>query len=156
MLRWWIYLLIGLLFGVFDFYYHRLVFDRLGGGLLWFVLSLGIWLLPIVPIALHEARASRSALRSALAGLLTWCASIASYYLTNAVQLLLIGYPGRPELHISRRGDPYFWENWRSVLQGDIIEGGILEWMGVAAVGGFAVGCATGAAYLYGRKKGRH
>jgi hypothetical protein len=29
MLCWWIYLSIGLLFGAFDFYYHRLVFDLL-------------------------------------------------------------------------------------------------------------------------------
>jgi hypothetical protein len=156
-MRWWIYLLIGILFGAFDFYYHRLVFDLLGGGLLWFVLSLGIWLAPILPVALLEARTSRSALRSALAGLLTWCASIVSYYLTNAVQLLLIGYPGRPELHITRRGDPYFWENWKIVLQGEIIiEGGIFEWIWVAAAGGFAFGWAIGAVYLYGRKQGRH
>jgi len=147
-MRWWIYLSIGILFGAFDFYCHRLVFDLLGGDLLWLVLSLGIWLVPILPVALLEARASRSALRSAFAGLLTWCASIVSYYLTNVVQLLLIGYPGRSELHISHHRDPYFWENWRSVLQGQIIEGGIFEWMGIAAVGGFIIGCATGAVYL--------
>lgn len=155
MLRWWIYLSIGILFGAFDFYYHRFIFDLLGSGILWLVLSLGIWLVPVFLISLHEARTSRSALRSAFAGLLTWCTSIVSYYLTNVVQLLLIGYPGRPELHISHHRDPYFWENWRSVLQGDIIiEGGILEWIGIAAAGGFLIGLVIGAVYLHGRKKG--
>ena len=117
--RRWFSLAIGILFGAFDFYYHRLISD-LTGGTVWFVLSLGIWLVPLLPIALHEARTSRSALRSAVAGLLTWCASIVSYYLTNAVHLLLFGRPSRPELHISRHRDSYFWENWRSVLYGEI------------------------------------
>ncbi|MGI6126761.1 MAG: hypothetical protein ACOYEF_07340 [Planifilum sp.] len=152
--RRWFSLAIGILFGAFDFYYHRLISD-LTGGTVWFVLSLGIWLVPLLPIALHEARTSRSALRSAVAGLLTWCASIVSYYLTNAVHLLLIGRPSRPELHISRHRDSYFWENWRSVLYGEIlIEGGIFEWIGFAAVGGLAIGWVAGAVFLYRRKKG--
>lgn len=59
--RRWFSLAIGILFGAFDFYYHRLISD-LTGGTVWFVLSLGIWLVPLLPIALHEARI-RTAIR---------------------------------------------------------------------------------------------
>ena len=160
--RWVIYLIIGIVFGVVDFFYHGFLSSFLGcqqaftpslaGEIAWLVLSIGIWLVPIVPIALYEARISRSRLRSALASLSTWCASIVSYYLTNAAQLAFLGLPGMPELHISNRSDPFFWKNWVSVFWQDIILGGIAEWIVVAVVGGFIVGFLTSFFYLHFRE----
>lgn len=154
--RWFIYITIGIVFGVFDFYYHSFLSNFLGlqqitslwGRIAWLVLSIGIWLVPIVPIALYEARISKSRMLSALASSLTWCASIISYYLTNAVQLAFLGIPTRPELHISNRVDPFFWSNWKIVFLYDII-GGIIEWLVIAVVGGLINGFLISFIYLY-------
>lgn len=153
--RWLVYLAIGALFGVFDFYYLTLLARFAGpllssgpaGAIAWLVLNLGVWLVPVVPIALYEARRSRARLRCALASLAAWCAAIVAYYLTNAVQLAFVGVPGRPELHISNRSAPHFWQNWAFVLRRNILAG-ITEWMVVAVVGGAIVGLAVGSLYL--------
>jgi hypothetical protein len=145
--RWIIYLLIGALFGVLDFFYIEWLVKLFRGTALT-MLNLGIWLVPVIPIALYEARCSRSSLRAAAASLATWCAAIVAYYLTNAVQLAFLGVPGRPELHISNRAAPYFWQNWASVFRWDIL-GGMAEWIIVAIVGGAIVGFAMGWIYLH-------
>jgi len=154
--RWFIYFLIGIVFGVIDFYYHGFLSNFLGlqqitglwGRVAWSVLSIGIWLVPIISIILHEAKVSRSRVLSALASSLTWCGSIISYYLTNAVQLAFLGFPTRPELHISNRLDPFFWINWKSVFLYDIV-GGIIEWGVIAVVGGLIIGFLISFVYLY-------
>lgn len=147
--RWSIYIIIGILFGVVDFFYHGFLSNFIrrtsfsshsSAEITWLVLSIGIWLVPIIPIALYETRISLSRLWPALATSFTWCASIVAYYLTDAVQLAFLGFSGRPELHISNRGTPFFLENWRNVLWHDIILGGIVEWVLVAFIGGFMVG----------------
>jgi hypothetical protein len=156
--RWVVYLVIGTLFGVFDFVYLGFLspwqqsFANSPNGQIirlsiFFVLNLGIWLVPVVPIAVHESRVSRSRLRSAAAGLVVWCAAIVAYYLANAAQLAFWGLPTRMELHVSNYRNEWFWHNWANVLRGDIL-GGIVEWMAVAIVGGVAVGSLTASAYL--------
>ncbi|MDA8217989.1 MAG: hypothetical protein M0Z94_10270 [Dehalococcoidales bacterium] len=158
--RWLVYLAVGTLFGVVDFVYlgflypapsgQSLAYSPAGtvGSLLRFlVLNVGVWLVPVVPLALYESRVSRSRLHPAAVGLAVWCAAIVAYYLTNAAQLAFWGLPTRPELHISNAGSEYFWENWANVLQGDIL-GGIMEWLIVAVVGGAMVGLLTGSIYL--------
>jgi len=156
-----IYLAIGALFGVLDFFYlgfiygvpWQRVFGSSAVGALaarwvpFVILNIGVWLLPVIPIALCEARRSRSRRRAALASLGTWCAAIVAYYLANAAQLAFLGVPGRAGLHISNCGSAHFWTNWLSVLQGDIL-GGIVEWTPVAVVGGAVVGFLTGFIYL--------
>lgn len=161
--RWFIYIIIGIVFGIFDFYYHSFlskifelnqVFNSsLAGEIAWLVLSIGIWLLPFVPIVINEARISQSIVLSALMGSLSWCASIISYYLTNVVQLALLGVPTRLELHISNFKDPFFWGNWKSVFWYDIV-GSIIEWGGVAVIGGFICGIFISSTYLCLRKIG--
>ncbi len=156
--RWWIYLIIGIAFGVFDFYYHSFLSSILarqqaftpstGGEIIWLTLSIGIWLVPIIPIAIYEAKTSKSKLLSSLASTLTWCASIFSYYLTNAFQLAFIGSPARSELHISNQNDPFFWENWVIVFYQDIIVAGIVRWSVVAVLGGLIVGILVSFMYL--------
>lgn len=152
--RWLIYMLTGLLFGIFDYYYQQAlnrspVFSSLDT-IPWLTLVLGIWLVPVVPVILHEAERSRTLWAPAWASVLTWASAIVSYYLTNAAQLALTGVASRPEMHISNRMDPYFWSNWQSVFRYDIL-GGIREWLPVAVVGGFVVGVLMGFLYLRGR-----
>ncbi len=148
--RWLAYLLVGALFGAFDFVYLGFLYQvnwrqvpGLAGAsadfLAFFVLNLGIWLIPVVPVAMYESRLSRSRLRAAAASMLAWCTAIVAYYLTNAGYLFFWGLPTRPELHVSNRDSAHFWVNWASVFQGDIL-GGIGEWTVVAVVGGTIVG----------------
>jgi len=156
-----IYLTIGTVFGALDFFYLGFLYELAGPQvllaffpaerlLLWLLLNVGVWLVPVVPIAVYEARLSRSRLRSAIASLSTWCAAIIAYYLANAVQLAFIGLPAGPEMHISNHNTPYFWRNWASVLRGDIL-GGVTEWVMVAVVGGAIVGSLTASLLLHFR-----
>ncbi|CAH0155275.1 hypothetical protein SRABI80_00728 [Peribacillus frigoritolerans] len=148
-IRWFIYLVIGIVFGVFDFYFHSFISNVLvQGETLWTVLTYGVWLVPIVPIALYEVRISKSSVRSALASSSTWLVSIIFYYLCNAIQLGIIGRSTRPELHISNHKDPFFWGNWKNVFWEDIVIRGIVEWSVVAVTGGFIVGFSVGFIYL--------
>ncbi|NLG51354.1 MAG: hypothetical protein GX552_14700 [Chloroflexi bacterium] len=163
--RWLGYIGIGILFGVVDFFYLHLLarlpweeifaHNPLGQTVRWvvqcIVLNLGFWLVPVIPAALREARVSRSSVRSAIASLVIWCTGIVAYYLTNAAQLGLLGVPGREELHISNRNSPLYWENWVSVLRGDVL-GGIVEYITVAVVGGAIVGLGVSAIYLHCNK----
>jgi len=156
--RWWIYVIIGISFGVFDFYYHSFLSNILarqqaftpstGGEIIWLTLSIGIWLVPIIPIAIYEVKNSKSKLLTIFASTLTWCTSIVSYYLTNALQLAFIGSPTRLELHISNQNDPFFWENWADVFYQDILVAGIVRWSVVAVLGGFIIGFLISYIYL--------
>ncbi|KHF39272.1 hypothetical protein LQ50_16355 [Halalkalibacter okhensis] len=106
-------------------------------------------MLPLIPIALFEVRISKSKLFTALACSLTWIFSIISYYLYMAVQFAFIGVSTRPELHISSLGEhPYFWSNWKSLFWKDIV-GNIVEWSGVALLGGFIIGVFISIIYIY-------
>ncbi|NLV73827.1 MAG: hypothetical protein GXY52_03965 [Chloroflexi bacterium] len=141
--RWLVYALAGFFFGIFDFYYQILVQKHLPAiGLLGYIkvlLILGVFIIPLVPAVRYESKTSGSRLQAGLAGSLIWLAAIVAYYLTNAVQLAFIGFAGMPELHISQRAEPYFWENWKNVFTYSIL-GGMAEWGAIALVGGFIVG----------------
>jgi len=115
-------------------------------------LSIGIWLVPIIPIAIYEAKTSKSKLLTSFASTLAWCASIVSYYLTNALQLAFIGSPTRLELHISNQNDPFFWENWAVVFYQDILVAGVFRWSVVAVLGGLIIGFLISFIYLCFRK----
>ncbi len=149
--RWIIYAIIGIVFGIFDFFYQEFIVglissQPLGGAgyiIAWLILVVGIWLVPVIPVVLHEVRVTRSARRGALANVFTWCISVIVYYLTNGVQLAFIGVPARMEMHISNRGEPWFWQNWQSLFVQDLI-GGSIEWLIVAVVGGTMIGFLVG------------
>lgn len=144
--RWLFYLLIGVLFGIFDFYFQnwmqQIMFSGLPGNLA-MIPILGVWLAMAIPIAIHEAKASRSTWLAAAASAFSWSVSIISYYLFMGVKLILIGQPGREEMHFSNRSDPFFWSNIKSVFIGDILVG-IGEWIMVALIGGCLIGLVAG------------
>ena len=153
--RWFVYALIGIAFGIFDFYYqifiynfsYQQVFPGFGISFIRAILVLAIWLVPIIPIILHEVKISASTWLSALASALTWSAAIIGYYLTNAFQLAIIGVSARPEMHISNRNDPYFWTNWRFVFLETLVADN-LEWIVVAVIGGSVIGLLLSAFVL--------
>ncbi len=145
--RWLFYLLAGILFGVFDFYFQIWVNQLFPMGSLgnigMMIPVLGVWLLLVAPIALREANTSRSLWLVAAASAFTWTESVIAYYLFMAIKLFLIGEAARAELHISNRGAPDYWSNVKNIFVYDIL-GGISEWIIVALVGGSLVGLLIG------------
>lgn len=155
--RWIFYLLAGILFGVFDFFFqiwvnHLLPAETMSNTIR-LVLILGVWLALVLPIALHEAKLSRSAWLAAAASVLTWSAAVVAYYLFMGVKLILIGEATRPEMHISNRHDPYFQSNVIAFFRGDFMDG-VSEWMIVAVIGGSLIGFAVGYLRLRFQKTG--
>lgn len=144
--RWLIYAVIGILFGVADFFYQGLM-QNLSPLALQLALILGVWLVPAFLVALPEARATRSSWKAGLATMFSWSMAVLAYYLFMAIKLAYIGEPSRPEMHISNSAAPEFLANWQVVLRYDIL-GGIKEWAPLALVGGFLVGWAMGGLYL--------
>lgn len=141
--RWWIYLLVGIIFGVVDFYYQIWMMQLKLGQLPLMILILGIWLVVAVPTAWYEARRSRSVWLSAAASVIAWSAAVISYYLFLAAKLVLIGEPSRPEMHISNRHDPNFWKNVWGLFKGDFASG-VFDWLPLALIGGGLVGLTVG------------
>jgi hypothetical protein len=149
---WSLCILVGVLFGIFDFYYQELTQGIVTSWFLWFLVAWGIWLVPVLPIIIHTARVSQSKLTSAFAGIATWCTSVISYYVYLMIKLVLIGQATRPELQISNYRDPFYWSNLKSVFSGEVL-GGILEWILIAAVGGGIVGFSVSFLYLLFKKR---
>ncbi len=141
-------ILIGILFGVFDFYYQEMIQGLPVSNIVRLAVIFGIWLVPAIPVVLYEAKATRSPFKSALANVLTWSVAILSYYLYLAVKLIFIGQSTRPELYFANYQDAYYWSNLQSLFFGDVLYG-IGEWIGVALLGGFLTGYLIGLIYLH-------
>ncbi|TLN26322.1 hypothetical protein FDZ74_01970 [bacterium] len=143
--RWSFYLLVGGLFGIFDFYFQdwmqQIFSARMGNPML--IPILGVWLVMVIPIAIREVKASRSIWLAAAASAFAWSVSIVSYYLFMGVKLILIGQASREEMHISNHRDRFYWSNVRSFFLGDFLSG-VGEWIVVALIGGCLVGLAIG------------
>ncbi len=158
--RWADYLLIGALFGILDWVFLQFLagfpwqqtFGSIPGGqfiglALLLGMDLGIWLVPVVPIAVYETRRSGSKLCVAAGSLLTWAAAIVSYYATYAALLAFWGLPHMEHLLFSNAGSEGFWQNWQEAFR-RLILAGILEYMVLAVVGGAVVGLLTRSLYL--------
>ena len=148
MRRWTLYTLIGLVFGVVDwFYLDWLTFDLrqalalnpvLEKGILT-LLNFGVWLVPILPIVIVESRKAASVKGPAYAGMLTWSAAIFSYYGYYALLLSLGKLHGWPYLNIfGPKFDGFWLEYWRRLRY--LILEQILQWLPVALVGGALLG----------------
>jgi hypothetical protein len=145
--RWFIYGLSGILFGVIDWYYLNLLgrfpWGNLGNSLfivpVIIVLNYGIWLLPVLPITIHESRVSRSALRSALAGALCWSCSIISYYFFYTLLLAFWGLPNMEHLLILGSKQVGFGQEWNTAFR-EIILNQVFEWLPIAIIGGSLIG----------------
>ncbi|MEN6350438.1 MAG: hypothetical protein ABFD08_13720 [Syntrophomonas sp.] len=149
--RWVIYIVIGVLFGVFDFYYQEFTSGIITSYAIWFLVAWGIWLVPAIPVALYESKVSESRIMSALANVLTWSVSAISYYLYMAFKLIFIGQTSMQFLHISHYRDQFYLSNLKSLFLGDVLIG-ISQWIGVAVVGGLVIGFLISYIYLCLRK----
>lgn len=153
------YLLIGLVFGIVDWYYlvglGRFPWQNILGDATvpWIAIPLiiglnyGIWLVPVIPIAIFEVRRSQSVLRAAMAAVLTWCAAIFAYYAYYTLLLTFVGLPNMDFLLFGNRQSPTYWSDWMKVFN-RVILAQFAEWVVVAVVGGAIVG--AGCAGLYG------
>lgn len=151
--RWLVYVALGTLFGITDFYYPSLLPHlAVHSAVIGFLLTFGVWLLPAVPVCIYEANASKSKLRASLTNVLIWCVSVMVYYLTNVIQLA-VGSPAQPNLGLSNRSAQFFWQNWRSELSTYILPS-TLEWIMVAIVSGFIIGFVVSFIYLFVRELG--
>lgn len=143
-----LYGLIGLVFGVCDWFY----LDWLGHHISWgalrqsilvvpiiLIMNYGIWLVPILPVVFFEARRAIKITSPMLAGALTWSCAIFSYYFYYAV-LLSFGKLIHFE-HLSilgEKGENFWYEYWQ-MFKG-IILGQFLEWIIIAIIGGAVLG----------------
>ena len=153
--QWLYYFIAGIVFGIFDFYFQIWINQLSRAGILnTFVMLIpiyGIWLVMVAPIALNEAKKSHSVWLAAAASAFSWSVSIVAYYLFMGVKLIFIGEPSRPEMHISSRSDPYYWENIKSFFANDVVNH-ISEWIVIALVGGTLVGLAIGFLVVHAQK----
>ncbi len=163
--RWLVYCLLGLVFGVADWHFLQLLvvipWQRLSGSspvgqllLLPVIVGLnwGIWLVPVVPVAIHEARRSASVWLSAVAAMVVWCTAILAYYLYYTILIAFWGLPHMESLLVLREHSATFWQDWSATFR-SLILGQVAEWIIVAVVGGAIVGAGSGAIYLYTRRR---
>jgi hypothetical protein len=160
--RWWKYLLVGLAFGIADWFFLQglsSMTSRINGDNLFIVWQLliialivtanwGIWLVPAIPAAIYEERKSQSLWRAGLACMIVWSAAIFSYYALYSYLLLFDGVIHLEFMRYSNRQSPTYWEDFMPPFRRLII-GQVLEWIGVAIVGGAVVGVVS--ALLYRR-----
>ncbi len=148
---------VGLIFGVFDWFYLNWLADVSWGSMgesilvipVILLLNYGIWLAPIIPATIFDARRARQALSPMLAGALTWSCAMLSYYTFYAI-LLSTGRLEHLE-HLSlfgERGGSFWLEYW--AMFNRIILSQFLEWIGIAVIGGGMVGAL---AYWFVRQR---
>ena len=145
--RFLLYSLIGLLFGLLDWFYlnwlARISWGSLGESILVVPiiigLNYGIWLVPIIPVVVYEARHAEKILPCMLAGMLTWSCAIFSYYFYYAILLSLGKLPHLEHLNIFGDKNARFWYYYWQMFNG-IIVGQFVEWIIIAVIGGAALG----------------
>ena len=84
-IRWVIYGLIGVAFGVADFYIETVARQHLRYPLLLFVGL--IWAIPSLFAAFYEVRKSNSKKRAIVASMFVWVVGVVAYYVLYAVSL---------------------------------------------------------------------
>lgn len=145
--RFLLYAIIGLIFGVIDWFYldwlAHISWGTLGESILVVPIIIGmnygIWLVPIIPLAINEARYAEKIIYPMFASMVTWSCAIFSYYIYYAI-LLSLGKLINLE-HLNIFGDKYktFWpEYWQ--MFNKIIFSQFLEWIIIAIIGGAITG----------------
>jgi hypothetical protein len=148
--RWLVYALIGLAFGVFDWYYLNLLARFPWGSLgnspivipIIIGLNYGIWLVPVLPVTYYESRQSLSKRNAALSGALCWSCSILSYYIYYTLLLAFWGLPNMDHLLVLGEKGAGFSQEWNMAFQRIILDQ-VIEWLPVALVGGALMGLIT-------------
>ncbi|MDY6846677.1 MAG: hypothetical protein SVP52_06030 [Chloroflexota bacterium] len=148
MKRWYLYALIGLIFGIFDWFYLDWLEHGLGPNLgenpfivktIILGLNYGIWLVPIIPVTLYEARRAETIKTPIFAGMLTWSCAIFSYYAYYAILFSLGRLPHLDHFNIFShdfievRATFWRWFKWIILFQ-------FIEWIPIAVIGGGLTG----------------
>ena len=161
--RWPFYILLGLAFGILDWYFLDLLASigqneaftnqiqqsgdlvRLLAVLVLLGLNYGIWLVPVIPAAVIEYSRRRVIWRAALSASVVWSAAIFSYYAFYTFLLMAAGLPGMEFMLYANRQQPTYWSDWWISFQ-QVILNQFVEWIGIAIVGGTIVGALSAAA----------
>jgi hypothetical protein len=169
--RWLLFLLLGLAFGILDWYFLDLLASlgrnealnaqlqqasdlvRLIAVGVLLGLNYGIWLVPVIPAAVSEYKRTRRVWRAALAAALVWSAAIFSYYTYYTFLLMFSGLPGMDFMLYANRLQPTYWSDWWVSFQ-QVILNQFMEWIWVAVVGGAILGglSAAGVRWFWQRR----
>ncbi len=117
------------------------------------LLNYGIWLVPVIPVAIYEVKQSHSIRLAALSAVVTWVTALFSYYAYYAFLMMFVGLPNLDHVLFTNRHAPTYWADWWPLFQ-RVILGQFVEWVGIALVGGAIVG--TLSAYLFRLIARRH
>lgn len=158
MKRWYFYAAIGLVFGIFDwFYLHWLTHIQWGALrgsplviLLTILLNYGIWLVLIIPVVTVAARQRQKARDPIGVGILTWIFALVGYYAYYWALLSLGKLPNLGYLDIfGENFARYQLQYWRMVRR--VIMYQFLEWSLIAIIGGGVIGAL--AWWIFRKKK---
>jgi hypothetical protein len=158
--RFLLYALIGLIFGIIDWFYldwlAHISWGSLGESILVIPIIIGmnygIWLVPIIPVVIYEARHAQGISNPMLAGMLTWSCAIFSYYVYYAILLSLGKLIHLKHLNVFGEKNSAFWsEYWRMFNR--LILGQFLEWIIIAIIGGAIAGALL---YWFMHKRQRY
>lgn len=141
------YAAIGLIFGVLDWFYldwlAHLSWGSLGQSVvvvpIILILNYGIWLVPVIPIAIYEARRAQRITSPIAASVITWLCAMVGYYGFYALQLSLGKLPSYEHLNIFGEKYPGFWLDFSRIFN-RVILSQFLEWTLIAIVCGSILG----------------
>ncbi len=106
----------------------------------------GIWLIPVIPVAIYEMSRSHSLRRAALSAVIVWSAAMVSYYAYYAFMLMAVSLPNMEFMLFSNRRSATYWADmWPPFRR--VIVAQFAEWIVIAVIGGAMVG--TLSAYVY-------
>jgi hypothetical protein len=169
--RWLIFAVIGICFGIADWYFLDLLAAlsqsqalnenlqmasaSIRGLITMFLIisNLGVWLIPVIPIAIYEMKCSQSLWRAALSAVLVWSAALFSYYAYYAFRLMFVGLPNLDFMLYSNHSSASYWVDWLLPFR-QIILDQFVEWIGIALIGGAIVGTLSAYAFqLYSKRR---
>lgn len=150
--RWIIYGIIGILFGIFDFYYQEFteglnyIFNK--NILVWFIVAWGIWLIPVIPIDFYEAKTFKNIKKPIIANIFIWVIAVCSYYIWIPIKWVFIGQPSMSFMYISNYNNEHYLDNLKNTFW-ELITEDAPEWIVVAIVGGSVIGFLVGFSYIH-------
>lgn len=151
--RWIVYIIIGIVFGIFDFFYQEVTVGALKNWhLLLFIIDWAVWLVPAIPIVIYETKISNSRKAAVFSNVLVWSLAIISYSLYMIFKLVFIGQTSMKFLYISNYRDKFYISNVKSFFVGSVWTE-IYSWLPVAIIGGAVTGFLINYLYLRIRKQ---
>lgn len=147
MKRWYVFAIIGLVFGILDWFYLDCLANISWGALseskivipIILLLNYGIWLVPILPAVIFTARKGNKIWDPIVIGIVTWLFALLGYYLFYAILLSLGLLPHLEHLNIfsgnASETKAEYWDMFKRIISDQF-----LEWIPVAVVGGLVLG----------------